>query len=353
MGEIGKFLDVEFKRMKVSEYIKLLENEVVVVPPFQRRSGIWNNKKKSNFIVSQLFYFTTPLILRERNNKYYLIDGLQRTNSIITFFKDLFGLTFDLTSISDINNENLLNFIEKSNNKKFSQLDNIYKDALLNSEINFIILNDKEDSERVDDIIYIFKMINSNTMQLSKSEMRFAIYYSEGLKVINNYIKQNAEKLSNIFKLKLPHKRMKDIDIFLRMFGIYLNGEKVINVYRNYDNYLNMVAYDLFKNLTNINDIKILEDLKDFLTKIDEIFDYIHKNNLNIAVLTNKNYSFFDIIGISAYAGLNGEEVINFIGNLFKNEQFVENISERDNMKPEAFKERIKILLEELDKMEN
>lgn len=357
MRDVKKILNVSFEKINIKDYLDYLNNEIIVIPPFQRRGGIWNDKKKSHFILSQMFYFTTPIIIKEINyndkTRYHIIDGLQRTNCIISFVNDLFKLNYDFNLLSETNNSTLIKFVSESMNKKFNEIHDTYKEAFLNSELNLLIISDnnnnnyKEENnikDIMEDMIYIFKMINVNSTPLNKTELRYAIYFSKNMEKINTYIKENKDILTKVFKIKIPHKRMKELDLILRMLGIYMFGEDIINIYKNYDNYLNIVASEIY------NDEKS-EIIDEFFERLIEIVKYMYNEKLNIHNLLNKNYSFYDILGISMYIGLSEKEIINFINHLKENERFINNISERDNMKHDIFKDRITLLLEEADKI--
>ena len=103
-------IDIDMKTMELSSIIKRLEyNEINMNTDFQRKSGLWTQKQKSQLIESLLLRIPIPAFYFDGGMKdnWLIIDGLQRITALkefvvdqtlklsdLEFFQDLEGLTF-------------------------------------------------------------------------------------------------------------------------------------------------------------------------------------------------------------------------------------------------------------------
>lgn len=213
----------------VSLLPKLVEEEqwINLRPEYQRRL-VWDQKKKSKFIESLIMNIPIPqLFLFEYDlNRYEVMDGQQRLNTILDFYNDKFKLKG-------------LEFWSDLNNKTYSKLPNRIQRGLDRRKISSIIMlaesaKSKEDKIKLRE--FIFERLNTGGVRLNAQELRNCLYtgifnnliidlagnnlfndilkiprYSENIK--NNVI--SAQLSENIF-----FKRMKDCEIVLRFFAL-------------------------------------------------------------------------------------------------------------------------------------
>ena len=70
-------------------------DEIDLAPDFQRTAGIWDNKRKSQFIESFLLRIPIPVfyVAADENEIWSMVDGLQRTWAIHDYVTGKYGLT--------------------------------------------------------------------------------------------------------------------------------------------------------------------------------------------------------------------------------------------------------------------
>lgn len=340
------------ENLSVANLLNKITSNYVSIPKFQRRDNLWNNAKKSAYILSVMFYFTPSIILGRTKGietKFYLIDGLQRISAIASFVSDGYKLNIQEHFI-DIHDGEITNIVNEINGKKFSELPEIYKNILLNAKIPSVILDIPEEYNSFEKISYIFKILNINPTPLNKSELRYAIYYNEMFSYILNKIEEERKTLKHVFLMNLPHKRMKDFDVFLRIYGMANFAEEIDNKYVNDDDFKTLTAFMIY-NDTHDNGAKdIVKEGVDYtFEKCLEYGDYIKTNNINVKeMFNNSNATFYDVLGFAINKNMNTDAFGKFIKILSEREDFVgdthdinkyENVIKRFNIMNEVFNE--------------
>ena len=104
------------------------EKRIIVNPEFQRNQ-LWKQEQKSRFIESVILNFPLPPIYLDQNkeNKYIVIDGIQRTTAHSEFFDDKFALSY-------------LEALPSYNGKRFSDLSEILQSKLENKKLTIFSL---------------------------------------------------------------------------------------------------------------------------------------------------------------------------------------------------------------------
>jgi uncharacterized protein with ParB-like and HNH nuclease domain len=111
---------------------KHLTDKKIKIPTFQR-GIVWNDKKKKGFIKNVLNgepFGIVLLYLDEKDNKYWVIDGLQRLSTLKGFIADPFKLIdeevlFDTEDhiLIDIVNSNLNNEYKTNNSREYVEIE--------------------------------------------------------------------------------------------------------------------------------------------------------------------------------------------------------------------------------------
>lgn len=183
--------------MSIQEiYRQYSEKKFLVNRKYQRKL-VWTVDEKQFLIDSIISDFPIPLILLAKTNddKFEIIDGLQRLNSIISFIENRFevqGKYFDVKQSSRAK--------QNSDNKLFSAKDN--EDELLDPQkcANFldyqlaITIYPNSDESTITDI---FGRINSGGKQLSPQEKRQAGMidnFSDLIRKISSEIRGDSSK---------------------------------------------------------------------------------------------------------------------------------------------------------------
>lgn len=152
----------------------LLDDKFQVNRKYQRKL-VWTIEEKRQFIDSISKKYPIPLILlaNPNNNKFEIIDGMQRLNAIFSFIEGEFGLYengkehfFDLAAMPTTSE--LLD--TNKTKQKGPVLSRTLCREIANYELPFSVASFK-DSSKIEDI---FKRINSNGKHLSDHELRQA-----------------------------------------------------------------------------------------------------------------------------------------------------------------------------------
>lgn len=198
----------------------------MTVPGFQR-NYVWNIKQASRLIESFLLGLPVPAIFLftdEVNNEQLVIDGQQRLLSVVYFFDGYFGETdkggrkkvFKLTGL----NENSPYY-----NKTYAELEDSDQSAFnkLNDSVLRAFVVKQLTPNGNTSVYHIFERLNTGGTQLVGQEIRNCVYHGS----FNNLLcdLNKYENWRKIFGNNTPHKRQKDVELILRFFAFYENGD--------------------------------------------------------------------------------------------------------------------------------
>ena len=241
----------------------------MTVPGFQR-NYVWNIKQASRLIESFLLGLPVPAIFLftdDVNNEQLVIDGQQRLISVVYFFNGYFGepdsngrqKVFKLTGLN-----------EKSPyyNKSYADLED--SDQAAFNKINDSVLRAfviKQITPNGNTSVYhIFERLNTGGTQLVGQEIRNCVYHGEFNDLLCELNKYNSWR--KIFGSISPHKRQKDVELILRFFAFYENGQNYERPIKDFmsnfmrDNqHINIEKVQMLTNLFNETCDKIVEML--------------------------------------------------------------------------------------------
>lgn len=234
---------------------KIEYDEIDLNPDFQREGNLWDKIKQSQLIESILlglplpsFYFSVD----EKNDKWQIVDGLQRLSTLHSFWieKDLElqGLEFleDYTKKDDLSRADL---------RKISGF-----------KINLYVI-EKETPKKAKFII--FKRVNTGGLILKPQEMRHAL--NQGIPA--DFIKELAqlESFKKATNYKIRTSRQEDRDFVNRFVAFYLLGYQN-NYLGDLDSFLNdgMGQLDY---LTTKERINLKETFNESMKACFEIFE--------------------------------------------------------------------------------
>lgn len=256
----------------------------MTVPGFQR-NFVWNIKQASRLIESFLLGLPVPsifLFTDEVNHEQLVIDGQQRLMSVVYFFDGYFGeadkggrrKVFKLTGLhekSPYHNKTYAD-LEETDQAAFNKLN----DSVLRA---FVI---KQITPHGNTSVYhIFERLNTGGTQLVGQEIRNCVYhgpFNDLLCELNNY-----ESWREIFGSTSPHKRQKDVELILRFFALYENGDSYERPIKDFmSNFMRVNQY------MSIEKQNIFSSL--FKTTCDKVVSYLGEkpfhiwSGLNVAV---------------------------------------------------------------------
>ena len=189
-------------------YLEQWNNDQLVIPEFQR-DYIWDQTRASKLIESFLLGLPVPPVFLYKwsgNKSFWVIDGNQRIHSIVYYLKGFFGENrFRLKNVETID--------EISPEDKFNLETSVLRAVVIQQT------NPRDHSS----IYHIFERLNTGGIRLSPMEVRQCVYASAFL---NGLKSENLNpKWRGILGLAKRDKRLKDVELILRIISLYLDLE--------------------------------------------------------------------------------------------------------------------------------
>ncbi|MCZ2085215.1 MAG: DUF262 domain-containing protein [Flavobacteriales bacterium] len=273
---------------------QLKTGELTINKNYQRSGGLWPENARSYFIDTIINDFPFPKViirqtvdLKTRKTKREVIDGQQRLLTI----KDFIEGKFKLTKVS----KNYHGF-------KFENLDEDMQTSFLAYEIS----TDNILSASQEEILEIFRRINSYTLPLSKTEQRHATYQGEFKWFISNlteYFTPFFEKHKTLSTREIS--RMEDADLLTEITQIILEGIVARNVSKLEKIYKENDKEFIRKQEINTKIIDTLEFIKTNLSDLFESFKIPAYNFYSIFSALFFNKYGFEKNNITELAHLN------------------------------------------------
>ena len=199
------------KAYSINDILNWNDNMELLLSPKYQRNQVWNQNAKSYLIDTIVRGYPIPQIfirqtidINTRQTFREIIDGQQRTRTIIEFTQNLFPLL-------------------RSHNKEFGglyyqNLDNEIKEQILHYNISVEIIKIKDDAR----IYEMFARLNTNNMALNRQELRNAQFWGE-FKV---FIYRKSSEFKNLF---IKNKIFKDKDL-MRMIDVEFFNSLIIHL---------------------------------------------------------------------------------------------------------------------------
>ncbi|MGP8290750.1 DUF262 domain-containing protein [Vreelandella zhanjiangensis] len=184
---------------------RVQHNEIILNPDFQRKDRIWKDKDKSALIESILLKIPVPVFYMSamENDKWLIVDGLQRITTIYDFIRDQFPLKG-------------LEILEQYEGIKFSQFPRSLERRL--KETEFVVHVIQPDSPK-SATTQIFQRINTKGEKLSDQEIRSSLNVGFATKFLIQLAE--SDEFINATNNSINPSRMKDIEYVLRFCAFY------------------------------------------------------------------------------------------------------------------------------------
>jgi hypothetical protein len=258
-------------------YNQMKSGELTVNRTYQRSQGLWPVNARSYFIDSILNEFPFPkVVIRQtvdlltRKSKREIVDGQQRLTAIRDFIEDKFRLTRVSSGYAD---------------SWFGSLDQEAQSRFLAYEVSMDVIV----SATNDEVLEIFRRINSYQLPLNDAEKRHATYQGE----FKWFIKEMMDLYSPVFEsygvLSLKQvSRMDDAVLLTELAQVIIDGV------RKRDN-------RLLKGLYESNDVEF-SNSEEVRLRLTESLDFI-KIDLNEVLASNaiKPYMLYSLFSALVY----------------------------------------------------
>lgn len=224
-----------------------IESGAVKIPGFQR-NFVWDLKRASKLIESVIIGLPVPQIFlyEESRNRFLVIDGQQRLMSLYYFMKGRFPRKEKRVQLREIFDEQgnipqstldddaLFSKFNlqlphqppgqpnKLNGLNYSTLEEYRTTFDLRTIRNVII---KQNLPEGDDssIFEIFNRLNSGGVNLTSQEIRISLYHSHFYEMMQRL--NMVPEWRRILGLPQPDLHMKDLEIVLRGFAMFMEGQ--------------------------------------------------------------------------------------------------------------------------------
>ncbi len=220
--------------------LELLSNQVrdhdIIIPPYQRKF-VWTIEQASKLIESFLMGLPVPQVFFYINeeNQLEVIDGQQRILSIRYFMEGFFGEADAKGKRQEFRLKGL-SYRSEYNGKKFVDLPPRDQRKFKNSTLRAINIKQLKPKFSNDSVFHIFERLNTGGTQLKPQEIRNAVYRG---KIVDSLQSLNLNtEWQSILGLSKPDKNQKDVELVLRLFGLYKDWNKYEKPMLSY---LNMV----------------------------------------------------------------------------------------------------------------
>jgi len=226
-------IDITTKNLTIDLLIKRLKAnpiEIDLAPAFQRKSDLWDEQKQSQLIESLLIKFPLPAFYFDGsdNNKWLVVDGLQRLSSLRNF------VILKKLKLRG------LEFLNKLEGMGFDELPRNLQRQIEEAQITAYIINPGTPDEVK---FNIFKRINTGGLILNSQEIRHAL--NQGISATFIAELADLKEFKEATENALSPNRMMDREFITRFISFYLYPQT--EYVPDLDTYMNRAMSDIKK----------------------------------------------------------------------------------------------------------
>jgi hypothetical protein len=281
--EMPKEVDIREDKFSIFEWLRKLEKKQLILNPEFQRHLVWKDVQRSRFIESILLNIPLPpmYVRQDKEGKYIIVDGQQRTTTLQSFVKE------GKFKLSD------LQVLKELNGKTFNDLAPGLQAAIEDKMLLFYIIKLTVPLPMVYDI---FNRINTGGTQLNRQEIRNCIFLGKATRLLKKLSEQGYFKLAVDYGISF--KRMKDREAVLRYLAF-----KIFNYERDYKGDMDDFLGEAMKAVNKMNDEEIDALEKDFQRVMKLTYEFFgpgnfrlptekSKGRINIAIMESISHFF-------------------------------------------------------------
>lgn len=200
-------VDISPKPLSLDMILARLENdEIDLLPDFQRKAGLWSDQQQSQLIESLLLRIPLPAFYFDGSDseKWIVIDGLQRLTALKRFFVD------KKLSLSG------LEFLKELDGTNVEDMPRAYIRRMKETQIITYIINP---GAPINLKYNIFKRINTGGIKLEPQEIRHALFQGRATVLLKKLAECREFKEATSYSVKTD--RMLDREFILRFIAFY------------------------------------------------------------------------------------------------------------------------------------
>ncbi|MBP9180685.1 MAG: DUF262 domain-containing protein [Bacteroidia bacterium] len=251
-------IDISTKNPTIDLLVKRLQTsppEIDLYPDFQRKDDLWDAGKQSRLIESLLIKFPLPAFYFDGtdNNKWLVVDGLQRLSAIRNF---MINKSLKLTS---------LEFLKKLEGDGFDDLPRNLQRQIEETQVTAYIINPGTPDEVK---FNIFRRVNTGGLIMEPQEIRHAM--NQGAPAV--YVKELAQtpEFIEATQRALSPNRMLDREFVTRFISFYMNDYKTYTP--DLDTFMNS-SMSAIRKLSDSDKEKMKKDFISAMSLSKEIFN--------------------------------------------------------------------------------
>ncbi len=187
-------------QLSVYDYLRKQRDGKILVRSDFQRNVVWTKEQMSRFIESMILDFPLPPIYLNENReaKYIVIDGLQRTSTLMQFFDNQWPLC-------------KLQILSQFNGREFRELPVSIKSRLESKQLTMFLI---KPSTPIDLVYDLFERINAGGTALNRQELRNGIFSGNSTMLLRQLAESTSFKIAT--DNGISSLRMKDQEVVLR-----------------------------------------------------------------------------------------------------------------------------------------
>ena len=320
-------IDIREVSLSVFELVRRYDDgRLIVNPEFQRSSLVWKQDQRSQFIESIILNFPLPpfYVNENREGKYSIVDGLQRTTALHDFVHNKFSLKG-------------LEALKYLNDKTFDGLKEMSGAYQTMIEDRRLILYVLRPSVHIEVIYDLFKRINTGGTQLKRQEVRNCIFIGKSTRLLNELAESKPfkEAIGN----SISSDRMRDKEVVLRYLSFQL-----FDYDKDYEGDISPFVEKAMQEMNKMSDEEIEKLKANFYRVMQFTYEFFGDRNFRIPLkgkTTGGRISIAALESIGYFFSKQSDEflqhhksaIVRNFEILLKNEEFLVSVQKNTNGK--------------------